>query len=415
MPLGPLRPRGRVFKTATSETRATADGFVTDSLLEFYEPIARAGTPLIISGNMYPSLQGKSTPLQAGVDHDDKIPGLRRWAELVHRHGGLLIGQLNHSGRQVFPASVNLERAVSASPVQEKVMGTRPRALTFPEVREVVASFAAAAARCRAAGFDGVQIHAAHGYLVNQFLTPYTNRRPDEYGGSFANRLRLLVEVYRAVRARVDAGCAVILKLNGTDYLPLRRGLRTDELVEIARVMQEEGLDAVEISVGHYESGLPMVRGTFGRYFPGVLEEGMGPHMSPFRRMGMQLARPLATVAFNLLWPHRQGFNLRYARRFKAALSSLPVICVGGFQTREAMEQALAEQACDAVSCGRTMLADPFLYRHLREGASGPQCVFCNACVARVGGRPVDCYHPEVRAAKDSMLAGSAPPRRLDP
>lgn len=401
--LGPLRLRGRVFKTATSETRATAEGFVTDSLLAFYEPIARAGTPLIITGNMYPSRQGKSTPLQAGADHDDKIPGLRRWADLVHRHGGALLAQLNHAGRQVFPASLGADRAVAPSDVREKVMGTRPTALTFSEVREVVESFAAAAARCREAGFDGVQIHAAHGYLVNQFLTPYTNRRKDEYGGSFANRMRLLIEIYRAVRARVDAGCAVIIKLNGSDYLPLRRGLRTDELIEIARVMQEEGLDAVEISVGHYESGLPMVRGTFNRYFPGVLDEGMGVHMSKLRRTAMRITRPLATAAFNLVWPHTQGFNLRYARRFKAALS-MPVICVGGFQTREVMEQTLADGLCDAISCGRTMIADPLLYRHLRDGTTGPRCVFCNACVARVGGRPVDCYHPEVGPAKDLML-----------
>ena len=402
--IGPLRVPGRVFKTATSETRATHDGHVTDELLAFYEPIFRAGTPLVITGNTYPSPQGKSTPLQAGCDADDKIPGLRRWADLAHRHGSALVAQINHCGRQVFPASVGQAGAVSASNVADKVMGTRPRPLTYAEVREVVESFAAAAGRCRAAGFDGIQIHAAHGYLVNQFLTPYTNRRRDEYGGAFASRLRLLIEIHRAVRARVDDGCAVILKLNGTDYLPLRRGLRTDELIEIARVMQEEGVDGIEISVGHYESGLPMVRGTFGRYFPGVLDEGMGPHMAPWRRTGMRLVRPLAAAAFNLIWPHREGFNLKYARRFKAALR-IPVICVGGFITRAAMERALEESGCDAISCGRPMIADPLLYQHLREGTAGPRCVFCNACVARVGGRPVDCYEPSVRAEKDRMLA----------
>jgi 2,4-dienoyl-CoA reductase-like NADH-dependent reductase (Old Yellow Enzyme family) len=411
--VGPLRVRGRVFKTATSETRASEDGRVTDDLLAFYEPIFRAGTPLVITGNMYPSRQGKSTPLQAGCDADDKIPGLRRWADLAHRHGVALVAQVNHCGRQMFPASVGRTEAVSASNVADKVMGTRPRPLTYAEVHEVVDSFAAAAARCREAGFDGIQIHSAHGYLVNQFLTPYTNRRRDEYGGAFANRLRLLIEIHRAVRARVDDRCAVILKLNGTDYLPLRRGLRTDELIEIARVMQEEGVDAVEVSVGHYESGLPMVRGTFDRYFPGVLEEGMGPHMSPFRRTAMRVVRPLAAVAFDAIWPHREGFNLRYARRFKAALR-IPVVCVGGFVTRAAMEEALRTHACDAISCGRPMIADPLLYRHLQDGTTGPRCVFCNACVARVGGRPVDCYHPDVRAAKDRMLAAetatAAPP-----
>ena len=115
--IGPLRVPGRVFKTATSETRATHDGHVTDELLAFYEPIFRAGTPLVITGNTYPSPQGKSTPLQAGCDADDKIPGLRRWADLAHRHGSALVAQINHCGRQVFPASVRQPEADSASSV----------------------------------------------------------------------------------------------------------------------------------------------------------------------------------------------------------------------------------------------------------------------------------------------------------
>ncbi len=402
--IGKLEVAGRVFKAATSETRATEDGLVTEELLEFYEPIARAGTPLIITGNMWVHRGGRSTARQVGVDHDDKIPGLRRWAELTHRHGSRIFAQLNHCGRQVIPEAMGMDHALSASNVKELSLGTKPRPMTLVEIREVVAAFGAAAWRCKEAGFDGVQIHAAHGYLVSQFLTPHTNRRKDDYGGSFENRLRLLMEIYRATRDRVGSDFPVIIKLNGSDSLPLRKGLKPDELVEIALAMEKAGLDGVEVSIGHYESGMPVVRGTFGRFFRGVMSDGTGHQLSTFRRLAMRIGWPLFALVFNLLWWHYQGFNLKYARRFKKHLS-MPVISVGGFRTRQKMEEAIADGLCDAVSCARSMVADPLLYEHLQTGETGPRCVFCNACIARVGGQPVDCYHPEVRAAKDRLLA----------
>ncbi|MCG8602150.1 MAG: hypothetical protein MI807_18545, partial [Verrucomicrobiales bacterium] len=297
--------------------------------------------------------------------------------------------------------------ALSASDVKELSLGTKPEPMTADEIGDAVEAFAAATDRCRQAGFDGVQLHAAHGYLISQFLTPYTNRRQDAYGGSFENRLRLLKEIYRACRARVGPDFPIIMKLNGADSLPLRRGLKPDELVEIAVAMEGEGLDAVEVSIGHYESGLPVVRGRFWRFFRDSLSDGTADQLPPLRRWAMRLGWPLAAVLFNLLWWHYQGFNLKYARRFKERLK-MPVISVGGFHSRRAMEEAITGRLCDAIACGRSMIADPFLYRHLRSGDSGPRCVYCNACIARVGGMAVDCYHPEVRAEKDRLLATSA-------
>src|SRR5262249_8317218 len=164
---------------------------------------------------------------------------------------------------------------------------------------------------------------------INQFLTPYTNKRTDEYGGSFDNRMRFLREVYRAVRARVGKDYPVILKINGSDYLPLRPGLKTPELVPIAKAMEQEGIDAVEVSVGHYESGFPMVRGTFVRLFRGMVR-GSARNLSWWRRTALRLFWPVAALLSNIVFNRREGFNVRYARQFKQALS-IPVICVGGF------------------------------------------------------------------------------------
>ena len=398
--IGKLTVPARLFKTATSETRASADGFVTDELLAFYEPIAKAGTPLIITGNLYVTNEGKSTYRMCGADHDDKIPGLARWADLVHSYGGALFGQINHCGRQVMARAMGLTSAVSASDVREKVMGTKPRPLTVAEIRETVKAYAKSAEICQKAGFDGVQLHAGHGYLVNQFLTPYTNRRTDEYGGTFFKRLRFLLEVYWAVRERCGADYPVILKLNGEDALPGRRGLTGKELVDVAKILESEGLDAVEITVGHYESGFPMIRGTFDEFFKGLMTEGIGDQLPWFQRTGVKAFGPAMAAGFNFLWPPREGFNTAHAARFKKALK-IPVICVGGFISGEKMEESIKAGRCDAVSSARAMIADPELFRHIKEGTQGPQCDWCNACIARAGRLPVDCYNKKVKPEQE--------------
>ena len=404
--IGTLTLPGRVFKAATSETRADKDGFATQALIDFYLPIAKGATPLIITGNIYVSLDGKSTPLQMGVDDDNKIPALSRLVDAVHSNGVKIFAQLSHSGREVVPGFAGLREAVSASEVKDLSTGIRPRPLTVPEIERVVQCFGDAAGRCKTAGFDGIEIHAGHGYLISQFLTPYTNRRTDEYGGALGNRVKLLRDIHRAIRARAGADYPVIMKLNGSDYLPLRAGLKTPELVEIAKIMEGDGLDAVEVSVGHYESGFPVVRGTFGRCLRNMAQ-GSARHLSSLRRILFTVFWPLFAVVCNLAWRPREGYNLRYARQFKQALS-IPVLCVGGFLTRGAMEAAIKQGWCDAVTVGRGFIADPLLYRHLRDGTPGPRCVDCNACLGHIGTQPIDCYHPEVRAEKDAMLAAKS-------
>lgn len=402
--IGKLQVAGRVFKTATAETRADKDGFVTDELLEFYAPIADAGTPLIITGNIFINVPGKSTHRMTGADDDDKIPGLRRLADTAHAGGSKLFAQLNHCGRQVLAGAMGLDSAVSASDVREKMLGTKPRPMTPGEIRKTVSDFAAAAVRCQKAGFDGVQIHAGHGYLICQFLTPYTNRRRDEYGGSFENRVRFLREVVRETRARVGADFPIILKLNGADALPARKGLKTPELVHIAKEMEAEGVDGIEVTVGHYESGFPMIRGTFDAFFDSLVNHGLGPEQPQPMRFAIRAFGPLLAFVFNRIWPHYEGFNLDYSRALKAELS-IPIICVGGFRSRSAMHDAITSDSADAVSCARSFVADPYFYEHLRTGEPGPKCTFCNACIGRAGKHPVDCYHPVVRSAKDQLLA----------
>ena len=406
--IGKLILPGRLIKTATAETRASDDGHVTQEVIDFYLPIAQGGTPLIITGNIYVSHDGKSAPRQMGADDDDKIPGLSQLVSAVHAQGAKMFAQLNHCGRQVVPRFAGIPEAVSASATTELVTGTKSRALTIAEIQRLVARYADAAERCQRAGFDGVQIHAANGYLMSQFLTAYTNRRSDDYGGTLERRTRLLREVIGAIRSRIGGDFPLIVKMNGSDYLPLRNGLKTDELAQVAAILEHAGVDAIEVSVGHYESGMPMVRGSFGRCLRNMVQGSMR-HLPFVRRTLMRVSWPLLALAFDLFFSRREGFNLRYTQVFKAKLT-IPVICVGGFLTREAMEAALAQGRCDIISAGRGFIADPWLYRHLRDGVPGPRCVDCNACVGHLGAQPADCYHPKVKAQREAMLARGPQP-----
>jgi 2,4-dienoyl-CoA reductase-like NADH-dependent reductase (Old Yellow Enzyme family) len=177
-------------------------------------------------------------------------------------------------------------------------------------------------------------------------------------------------------------------------------------MVVVARRMEAEGIDAIEISAGHYESGFTFERGKWRGFFSTVTTIGVGRHLPWYHRGAARLLAPVLDWGLGRIAGYSEGFNLRYARRFKQALR-IPVICVGGFLHREAMEQAIESGGCDMVAVARALIADPYLYRHMREGVEGPLCDFCNACYARGASLPVDCYNEEVRARRDCMLVAS--------
>ncbi|MCY1287466.1 NADH oxidase [compost metagenome] len=399
---------GRLYKTATHETLATDEGFVTDELLAFYAPMVEADLPLVISGNIFVSWEGKSGGAQTGLDKDDKIPGLRRFADLCHAHGSKLIAQLNHGGSQMIKAAPGIERPVSASAIRQPMLGSMPRAFRRDEIPGVVKSFADAAERARLAGCDGVQIQLSHGYLVSQFLTPATNARNDEYGGSFDNRMRLALEIYRAVRERVGDDYPVIAKINGTDTRP--GGVSTTEQVAVAHVLQEEGLDAIEITRGHFGTLPSTVSGNFRGFFRQQIKYGAGANFPAWRKALYLASAPVSERVMSQLFPHSQGFNLNEADLFKSALR-IPVITCGGFNSPAAMEAAVAGGRTDAVSVARGLIANPYLYRHLYQpDPAAPACNFCNKCIARAGGKVgIGCFNEEVLQLREQMLQRPLP------
>jgi 2,4-dienoyl-CoA reductase-like NADH-dependent reductase (Old Yellow Enzyme family) len=292
---------------------------------------------------------------------------------------------------------------VSAFTVRELSQGTKPRALRVDEMPELIESFAAAAYRAQQAGMDGVQVQSAHGYLLSQFLSPYTNRRTDEYGGSLANRMRLPLRILRAVRERVGDDFPVIVKINGTDTIPFV-GVRLDEQVTVALAMQDAGADAVEVTRGHFSSFPSTTSGNFKGYVTSQVRKGAIRDASRIRRAGLMALAPIIERGLSVAFPASEGYNLPQARAFKDALS-IPVLCVGGFKTPSVMQAALDDGNCDAISVARALIADPYLYRHISQpDPMAPVCSMCNKCIGVAGGLQIACYDGEVSSRRNHML-----------
>jgi len=409
--IGRLGARGRVFKSATSETLAEHDGRVSPALIDFYRPYAAAGTPLIVTGAMFVSAAGKAAERQLGIDDDGKLPGLAALVRAVreeaarHNHSVLLVAQLNHAGRQkIAPANA----AVSASSVCERTLWTRPRAMADVEVDNFIEDFAQAARRARAAGFDGVELHAGHGYLINQFLSPMTNRRSGLYRCDPSGKTSALVDALMArVRQAVGDDFLVLVKLNGADRFfrmlrPWGPRLGVEESAAIAERFARAGADALTITVGHYESLLAAYRGDSWAFFRRYVKEGVGQDLPMPMRQVLRLSWPALALVGSLLWSRKEGFNLEYAEKVKgrlrqAGLNETAVICVGGFYRVREIARAL--ETCDAVSIGRAMLAEPKLYTKLTGAAADDgACVHCNQCFALAGRHPARCYNDAVQA-----------------
>lgn len=323
----------------------SAFGEVTPELLRYYERRARGGVGLIIVENAQVDMfQGRSLVAQIAVDSDKFLPGLRALAEVIHAGGAGAFLQIQHGGRQCTPSTTDGLQPVAPSPVPCKFLQVTPRALTREEIRELVEKFAQAALRAKVAGFDGVEVHAAHGYLLNEFLSPYTNRRDDEYGGSFENRMRFLLEILGRIRELVGEDFVVGVRLSVEEFVP--GGLTLAESREIARELEAHGVDYISVSCGIYES--------------------------------------VSTIIEPMNFP--EGWRANLARGIKEVVSC-PVIAVGVIRHPEVAERILAAGDADFVAIGRGLIADPDWVRKVAEGREEEinHCISCNVgCIGEL-------------------------------
>jgi len=334
--------KNRLVRSATWEGMCAPDGRPTPKLTACYRELARGGVGLIISGYTFVRADGRQLPGKMGIASDDFAAEMRELTDAVHGEGGKICLQLVHAGGQTDSANAG-SQPLAPSAVKVEQFPELPRAMTFADIQSVIKAFRKAARRGKAYGFDAVQLHAAHGYLINQFLSPHTNQRDDEYGGSAAKRSRFLLEVYRAVREEVGRDYPVLVKLNGSDNLA--GGLELADAVYAAQQLDQAGIDGIEISGGTTASGAN----------------------SPIR--------------LNVARAADEAYNLPLAKAVKAAVAC-PVMVVGGFRSPEVCEAALQHDA-DFVAMSRPFIREPDLARRWHSGDhSRATCISCNGCFA---------------------------------
>ncbi len=332
----------RFVRSATWEGLATEDGTATAALTDKMVELAKGGVGLIITSYAYVRRDGQSSPRQIAVYDDRFVPGLSLMVKEVHAAGGRIALQLVHGGAYSSAGLTGME-LIGPS---EVVTGGKVtcRAMDQNDITGIVAAFVEASMRARKAGFDGVQIHAAHGFLLSQFLSPALNRRTDEYGGSLENRARLLLEVVRGVRQEVGRDYAVLVKLNSEDFL--EGGLTRAEAVEVALMLEQASVDAIEYSGGTVASA--------------------EKHQPP---------RPGALKSAD-----NEVYYLDAARAYKQRLK-IPLLLVGGIRSYDVADGLVSGGMTDYVSLARPLISEPGLIRRWQAGdRRKAQCISCNAC-----------------------------------
>ncbi len=385
--IGPLEIPNRFIHSATYEHMAEADGTVTDALVKRYVTLAKGEVGLIITGHMNVHPAGKAAERQTGIYSDEMIPGLRRLTEAVHDEGGLIAFQLAHAGRQTNRHIAGVRPMAPSSRGRDPVYFVKPREMTEQDVRETIEAFGAAAARAAEAGADGVQIHAAHGYLLSQFLSPYFNRRSDAWGGSEENRFRLLAEVCTAVRKNLPDTMSVTVKMNYNDFTP-QPGITPDLAASYAKRLADLGIDGIEISCGTIlYSFMNVCRGEVPLK---ELTDGLPFYLKPVGKLMMG--------RWSGKYGYQEPYNLPEARRIRQAAGDVTIAVVGGMRSVREMEQAVTTRAADFVSMCRPFIREPFLVKRFKEGkADRASCVSCNKCLAAIANRQVvKCYYKPV-------------------
>ena len=351
--LGTLELKNRLVRSATAEYLATEPiGRATASLAALYRELARGGVGLIITGHAFVAPEGKAHSEMLSVHCDQVIPGLKTLTEAVHAEGGRVALQMNHGGRQCDRACSPRTIAPSAVPTAS---GNGPYEMTADEIVATVDAFGQAARRARLAGFDAIQLHGAHGYLIGQFLSPHTNRRTDTWGGDFQRRLGFLAAVCEAVRGEVGPDYPVLIKLGMMDNLErVPEGLTPDDGTGIVSRLADLGLDALEVSGG----------------------DGGGGDFNT--RLGVGSKVP-------------EGYFRPLARRAKA-VTQLPVILVGGLRSRAVMDDVLATGDADLISLCRPLIREPDLPNRLKSGeATSAACISGGRCWPKGMGQGVAC------------------------
>lgn len=410
-----LTVKNRVFRSNVSGRFDNYDGSGNQARINWELKFARGGVGAIVSSFVPVQMRGRIVPNYAMIDRDDRIPFWRELGKRVHDHDCKYILQLSHGGRQRDIQGIEYPKGLSSTDKPEPIHGFECERMTVEQIRETVNAFAEGARRAREAGLDGVELHGANGYLITQFLSSAINDRKDDYGGTLANRARIVRDIVRAIRAKVGSDFHLQMKISATEYndamLPFEgKGNTVEDSIQVCKWLEEDGIDAIHVSTG---SSFPHPRNPAG---PFPLEDliktydsmiSSGQHT--YRNFVLFRTWP-ANQLFKARWDRAtgdkiEGINLPDAHAIKRAVG-VPVICTGGFQTASIIRSAINDGYCDAVSIARPLIANNDLVKMFEQGMDqAPQpCTYCNKCLVNVVENPLGCYEESRFKSREEMI-----------
>jgi 2,4-dienoyl-CoA reductase-like NADH-dependent reductase (Old Yellow Enzyme family) len=329
---------------------AGEEGKPLPKMVDLYRQLSRGGVGLIITGHMYVHPGGKAHAEMTGIYTDELIPHLKKLSDAVHDEGGLVVVQINHGG--IFVDKESVSDPVAPSEYSDESSGKIARELSENEIVTLIDAFGQAARRVKEAGFDGVQIHSAHGYLISQFLSPAVNKRTDKWGGDIYNRVNFLKEVCHAIRGQVGDEYPILIKLGIEDGV--EDGLVIEESLEVVKLCERIGIDGIEISSGFKSSSI---------------------------RKGIRNETD-------------EAYFLPFARKVKS-VTNLPLLLVGGMRSKKVMEQILTDGNADFISLCRPLINDPDFPNKLRLGQKEKSdCISSNNCWPEEKGIGIACKCP---------------------
>ena len=334
--LGGVNLNNRIIRSATQEIMAQ-NGNVSNRLLDMYDELSKSGVGLIITGYMTFSQTDNHSPSTLCIENDERIQKLKTLTDKVHRNGTKIIAQLAHLGSQILQES-NVS-TFGPSEIKEPFNGLIPKALTIDQIKSIVTEFGQAALRAKKARFDGIQIHAAHGYLLSKFLSPVFNKRNDEYGGNIENNARIILEVVNEIKETCGKNFPVWIKLNSADYGQEQDSFDFNSAIATAKLLEKEGIDAIEMS-----GGTPTGQ------------------LSPSRSQ------------------QHEAYHSAKAQILSSEINT-PVIAVGGFRDFKKVKSILNESNIKAISLSRALIRQPNLVKQWKDGdETTAKCIACNGC-----------------------------------
>ncbi len=343
--IGNMNVKNRFIRSALWLKGAEEDGHINEFILDSYENLAKGGVGLILTGYAYISAEEQPNTRMKGIYDDSFIDEYRRLTDNVHAQGSRIALQIVFGGSQSHHPQAGSMNILAPSAIENRVTGLMPKEATKEDIKRIVSLFGDAAERAKKSGFDGVQIHAAHGYFLSMFLTPYYNRRNDEYNGDIHNRARIIYEVFEEIRHRVGADYPVMIKLNCDDFMDGGEGLVLDDAKKVFKRLDELGVDLMEVSGTNESSG-----------------KGLAP-------------------ARTKLTSRDKESYFRGATAVIAAAVNTPVVLMGGNRSTEVMQEILDTTSIKHFSIARPLLSEPDLISKWEKAPDyKPRCVSCNKC-----------------------------------